>query len=371
MIEVNKLIPHERNIEFFDDITGDNWTEFKKSIETSGVIEPVVVTQNYIIVSGHQRVRACIELCKSEVPCEVKIYDSEELIIKDLLETNLRQRGIGNTNAIKFARCIAELERIYDIRNGGNRKSERDNLVLKSQSDLANELGFSNKQLQDYKKLLNLIPELQDLIEKDQISPTIGYKVLSKLSKTEQEQLIADFGKDYISSLTQIKAQELIKEFKKKEDDLLREKKQLEEKIQQQQALEQEIETLKKQFKERPEKEPEDYQKVKNELKDNKKYYDNLKKDYDKKVELLNDLQSQIKAMTELKPEEQYSKKLKDDAVLFCAKVENFISQVGGLAYLANHINDLPKNEQKAYIKTIELVESWAYNIKVNLEQYL
>jgi ParB family chromosome partitioning protein len=126
----------------------------------------------------------------TEVPCEVKIYDSEQQIIKDLLETNLRQRGIGNTNAIKLGRCIVELEKIYGIKNGNNQHSLGDNLVPKTQDDLASELGVSQQQLSDYKKLLTLIPELQQLIETNQLSPTIGYKVLSKLSQKKAEELI-------------------------------------------------------------------------------------------------------------------------------------------------------------------------------------
>jgi ParB family chromosome partitioning protein len=204
MIEVSKLIPHQRNNEFFDDIQGDNWIEFKKSIKTSGVIEPVIITQDYIIVSGHQRVRACKELNINEIPCEVKIYESEQQIIKDLLETNLRQRGIGNTNAIKLGRCIVELEKIYGIFIGNHKIKDGDNLNPKTQEKLAEDIGISQRQLSDYKKLLSLIPELQQLIETNQLSPTIGYKVLSKLSKEDQQKLINDFGKDYISQLTQM-----------------------------------------------------------------------------------------------------------------------------------------------------------------------
>jgi len=53
-IKINQLTQHSKNNYFFDDITGDNWEEFKKSIKTSGVIEPIVITQDNVIVSGHQ-----------------------------------------------------------------------------------------------------------------------------------------------------------------------------------------------------------------------------------------------------------------------------------------------------------------------------
>lgn len=76
-----------------------------------------------------------------EVPCEVKIYDSEEQVVKDLLETNLRQRGIGNTNAIKLGRCIVELERIYGIKHGNNQRTLNNSNSLKTQESLAEQLG--------------------------------------------------------------------------------------------------------------------------------------------------------------------------------------------------------------------------------------
>lgn len=44
--------------------------------------------------------------------------------IEDLIETNIRQRGIGNPNPIKLGRCIKELERIYGVRKGSAGQSE-------------------------------------------------------------------------------------------------------------------------------------------------------------------------------------------------------------------------------------------------------
>lgn len=99
-ININELKAHPRNNEFFDDITGDSWTAFLESIKTSGIIEPVVVTQNMVIVSGHQRVRAAKELGIKNVIIDIRKYDDEDRILKDLIETNIRQRGIGNPREI-------------------------------------------------------------------------------------------------------------------------------------------------------------------------------------------------------------------------------------------------------------------------------
>ena len=139
---IEELKAHPRNNEFFDDMSGEKWQEFLESIKTSGVIEPIVVTQDKIIVSGHQRVRACKELGIEEIDANVKIYDSDDDIIKDLLETNIRQRGEIGGSTVKLGRRIKELERIYGIRQGGDR-SKTTNGHLASQEELAHQLGIN------------------------------------------------------------------------------------------------------------------------------------------------------------------------------------------------------------------------------------
>ena len=79
-LKVSDLHPHKDNDFFFDDITGVAWQEFIDSIKTSGVIEPIVITQNKVIVSGHQRVRACKLLNIEEIDAEIKIFDTEDEI---------------------------------------------------------------------------------------------------------------------------------------------------------------------------------------------------------------------------------------------------------------------------------------------------
>lgn len=51
---------------------------------------------------------------------DIRKYNNEDRVLKDFIETNIRQRRIGNHNPIKLGRCIKELERIYGIKNGNN-----------------------------------------------------------------------------------------------------------------------------------------------------------------------------------------------------------------------------------------------------------
>jgi len=95
-INVNELRPHPKNDYFFDDMSGQKWNEFLESVKTSGIIEPIVVTQDKVIVSGHQRVRACKELGISKIKAEVKIYCNEDQVIKDLMNPGRNSRDFSH-----------------------------------------------------------------------------------------------------------------------------------------------------------------------------------------------------------------------------------------------------------------------------------
>lgn len=188
LIEVSKLKPFPKNDYFFDDLTGPQWEEFKKSIKSSGVIEPVIVTTDLVIISGHQRVRACKELGIEKVLCDIRRFDSEDEQLKQLIETNIKQRGIGNPNSVKLGRCIRELERIEGITHGGSRVQ---NAPLKNQEGIAQEIGISVDQLKRYKSLTNLIPELSDLVETGTVNVTTASAIARRLTKEQQEELAA------------------------------------------------------------------------------------------------------------------------------------------------------------------------------------
>lgn len=88
-----------------------------------------------------------------------------------LIETNIRQRGIGNTNQRKMGLCIKELDRIYGIREGSAGKVssnlEGNNFTPKNETELLKSLGISvdKRTIQNYKKLTEMIPELQDWVD--------------------------------------------------------------------------------------------------------------------------------------------------------------------------------------------------------------
>lgn len=231
MMKIEDLKPHKRNSEFFDDMTGEKWQEFLDSIKTSGVIEPIVVTQDKVIVSGHQRVRACKELGIKEILAEVRVYDDEDKIIKDLLETNIRQRGDIGGSSIKLGRRIKELERIYGIREGSaNSKgtkvgtsSANGTSREMTEKELAEKLGIGLDTLKRAKSLANLSPEIQQLIEQGNISASTAARVIgSKLSKEEQTKFVSMINGD--KKYTQKEMDDEIRKWKIKVSEVVQEK---------------------------------------------------------------------------------------------------------------------------------------------------
>lgn len=223
-------------------MTGDAWEAFKESIKTSGIIEPIVVTKDMIIVSGHQRVRAAKELGVSTVMVDIRKYENDEQVLKDLIETNIRQRGVGNPNPIKLGRCIKELERIYGVEHGGDRKTSNPKLSDLNQSDIAEMIGVSVDTLNNYKKLTELIPELEDLVETGILAPTTATALVKRMTPSEQEDFVKSMDitqkitqkqvQQYIDKIKQLKTDNPeIKELKDKISDLQKEKDILEQKV--------------------------------------------------------------------------------------------------------------------------------------------
>ena len=76
---------------------------------------------------------------------------------------------------------IKDLERIYGIEHGGNRKSTDNNYNLKSQEELAADLGISIPTLQNYKQLANMIPELSELVDTGIVTKTTALSIMRNL----------------------------------------------------------------------------------------------------------------------------------------------------------------------------------------------
>lgn len=374
LMKIEELIPHPRNSEFFDDMSGDKWKEFLESIKTSGVIEPVVITQDKVIVSGHQRVRACKELGIAEIIAEVKVYESEDAVLKDLLETNIRQRGTIGGSSVKLGRRIRELERIYGIRHGNNQHEtdeDMNNVQILTQEDLAKQLGISVRTLQNAKSLPTLPVEIQEMVEQGNISPSTASRLIAKLTPEQQEHLIQSLPaterltqkqvQEYVDRLNESQRQISAYKSKAEEAESLRERIQvLQESIAEMERREPEVKTVVQTVV------PDDYESLKTSNKSLRSDNARMAREYNDRCKELFELKDRLRAVEEDSTRASIEKELERDCNLFCARCDDFIKKVGGYAYLSDKLNSLPDKERRAYIKCVQMINAWAENIILN-----
>lgn len=77
---------------------------------------------------------------------------------------------------------IKELERIYGIREGRPQKLGNNFPVSKTQEDLAKEMNIDVRTLRNYKKLTEMVPELEDLVDTGIVSNTTALAVVKQLT---------------------------------------------------------------------------------------------------------------------------------------------------------------------------------------------
>lgn len=359
-LDISKLRPHPRNSEFFDDISGGKWEELLNSIKfrvdagQRGNIDPIIVTQNMVIVSGHQRVRAFKELGIRTIEGEIKQYGSEDEVLLDLIETNIRQRGDVGGSAKKVGKRIKELERIYGIQNGGDRGNQykvaepNNSALAKSQSDLAAQMGISVDTLQNYKMLAEMIPELSDLVDTGIVQKTTALAIMKQLPEEDQINLISNLtsGKKY----TQKQISEAIQEYKEKQSVDIQKK---DEEIQ---KLKGDISVLKEQG------DPEKDKKIK-ELEDKVVEQDKVIEDTKEQNRMLakSDIESSKLLSAAMGSSTNYQ------MVSHCTEITNqmkdFLSQMAKYDYMADSFLEIPDAMRFEYERCIKAINQWSNNI--------
>lgn len=351
-IAIDIIKQHPRNTEFFDDIAGDQWEVFLDSVRTSGVIEPVILTQDLITVSGHQRLRACKELKIENVMAEIRYYDSEDKVLKDLIETNIRQRGIGNPNPVKLGRCIKELEKIYGIQNGGDRKSDCKVYNLKSQEQLAEELGVSNKTLHNYKALADLTPEVQELIETGKLAPSTASSLISKMTEEEQEEFISSM--DITKKITKAEVKKYLEEV----DRLRMENLELHGKLENPKVVEKIPDNIQEIMRKAKESD-----KLRNRVDEAEKDVEILQREYDEVSSKWKKAEAEKKAlaqeMRDKDPENNYKERIRSEVLMLCIGVKEFLEKYGGFTYLADEINEMDARDLSKLRKSVNAISEW------------
>lgn len=219
-IKISELKPHPKNDYYFDDMEGDSWDSLLQSISTSGVTNAITINDKKIIISGHQRIRACKVLGIEEVSYKMITYGNEENEIKDLIESNLRQRVLGNTNPVKLGRCFSFLNNWYGFHqgNGSNQHEQKEKVFTlannepHNQTELAESYGITKQTMNNYMRMADMIPELEDLVDTGIVTKDTALAMIRNLSSNEQRELITSM--DITKKITKKEMKRYIDEIK-------------------------------------------------------------------------------------------------------------------------------------------------------------
>ena len=174
--------------------------ELKDSIDTFGVIEPIIVLEpdrykggNYEIISGRRRYEACKELGIVDIPCRVVRMPADDALIA-LIDTTLCQRTDippSEKGAAYKLRLEAMKRQGYrtDLEEDATSAQPGQKLGLTSIEQLASESPDSKSQIKRYIRITELEPELQKLVDEKRIALTPAVE-LSYLPREAQRDLI-------------------------------------------------------------------------------------------------------------------------------------------------------------------------------------
>ena len=199
-ISTDVLRVHPRNQEFFDDIEGRAYEQFKESIKNDGVVTPLIVAPDMTIVSGHQRLKACEDLGIKKIPVIIREdLDDEDEKLKKLLATNF---GRTKNDPAKQVKVAAEYVELVGLKNGEKKVGDYKKGKL-TQNEIAQSLGVSERTLRELLEIdRKLIPQIRELFDSGNINKNIANKVLCRLAKEEQEHLYNILGESMTNFTT-------------------------------------------------------------------------------------------------------------------------------------------------------------------------
>ena len=125
-VKVNDLIPNEKNVRTHGE---KQIQEFKKSIEMFGVIRPVVIDENNVLIAGHGLHKALKELGIEEVDAYILKGLTEEKKLKLMLSDN-KIYELGTTNFDFFSDILKDISLGGDLNIPGYDEDILNSLIV-------------------------------------------------------------------------------------------------------------------------------------------------------------------------------------------------------------------------------------------------
>lgn len=191
-LKIKDLKPYEKNAKKHDQTQIDNVAE---SIKQFGMVQPIVVDKDNVVIIGHCRLDACKKLKMKEVPC-VKLEDlSEEQVKKLRLLDNKLNESDWDFELLQNDILGLDFDE-FDIDWGLG-----ENISQELEDDINN--PYTKKVDVPQYQMTGESPKLEDLVNKDKVN--IFIEEINKSNVTEEQKkflidasmrhLVFDYGK--------------------------------------------------------------------------------------------------------------------------------------------------------------------------------
>ena len=191
-IPITKLVPFKDHP--FKVVEDESMLRTTESISMFGVLTPLIARPaedgKYEIISGHRRAHAAAAVGLTEVPVIIRDMDDDVARIL-VVDSNLQRENI-----LPSERAFAYKMKADAMKHQGERSdlwtdgtSSQVGTKLRTDEQIAQQVGGSRNQIQRFIRLTNLIPELLDMLDHKKISFNPAVE-LSYLRPEEQQNLI-------------------------------------------------------------------------------------------------------------------------------------------------------------------------------------
>lgn len=166
--------------------------ELMDSIQRDGVLMPMIVRESkknagdYEIISGHRRKTACIVLGINEVPAIVRELDDDQAVL-EMIDSNLQREHIKPSE-----KAFAYKMKLEALQHQGRSFGQLDQKSggYDARKELSKQIDESERQIQRYIRLTNLIPKILQMVDDGVITFTVAVE-LSYLTEDERYELHA------------------------------------------------------------------------------------------------------------------------------------------------------------------------------------
>lgn len=190
----------------FKVIDDDKMEDLVESIKDNGVLNPVILRLaehgTFEMISGHRRLHAAKKAGLEKIPAIVKNYDDEEAILA-MVDSNVqREEVLPSERAWSLKMKMDVMEKRQGKRNDLTSCTQ----CTKSSAEIAGEnYGLKKRQVLNYIRLTELIPELLNLVDLKKISIVLGVDI-SYFDKELQQWILEYFNEHGALKPIQIQA---------------------------------------------------------------------------------------------------------------------------------------------------------------------